>query len=61
MTAAALARQAIRRTLAIALTASRASGRYDWTAPPDLDQLVTDAAWDQLDQLAHEPPEVAAP
>jgi len=45
-------RQAITRTLAIALVAARAAGRYDWTSPVDLDELVTDAAWDHLDQLA---------
>lgn len=42
------ARQAITRTLAIALVAARATGKYEWTAPVDVEQLVTDAAWDLL-------------
>lgn len=54
-------RQAIIRTLAIALVAARATGRYDWSAPVDLDELVTDAAWDHLDQLAPTPSDPLAP
>lgn len=48
---AATVRQAIVHTLAIALLAARATGKYDWTTPVDLDQLVTETAWDQLAQL----------
>jgi hypothetical protein len=48
VTAAATLHQAIVRTLAVALLAARTAGRVDWTTPVDLDQLVTDAAWDQL-------------
>ncbi|WP_410570349.1 hypothetical protein [Amycolatopsis sp. cmx-4-61] len=59
-TAAATVRQALTRTLAIALVAARASGRYDWTVPVDLDELVSNAAWDRLEQLAGELPEVTA-
>lgn len=44
-------RQAITRTLAIALVAARATGKYSWTTSIDVDQLVTDAAWDHLAQL----------
>lgn len=60
-TPAEMARQAITRTLAIALVAARATGTYDWTAPLDVDQLVTDAAWDHLAQLDDDPPEGTAP
>ncbi|MGH4016237.1 MAG: hypothetical protein ACRDSL_20400 [Pseudonocardiaceae bacterium] len=45
-TTAETVRQAIIRTLAVALVAARSTGKYDWTTPLDLDQLVTDAAWD---------------
>lgn len=55
------ARQAITRTLAIALVAARATGKYNWTAPIDLDQLVADAAWDHLAQLGDDPLEAGAP
>ncbi|MGQ0837082.1 hypothetical protein [Actinokineospora sp.] len=57
-------RQAIVRTLAIALVAARATGRYDWTSPVDLDELVADAAWDhldQLDRLVEKPTDALAP
>ncbi len=50
--AADTARQALTRTLAISLVAARATGRYDWTSPVNLDDLVLSVAWDQLDQLA---------
>ncbi|MGH3825521.1 MAG: hypothetical protein ACRDRA_22185 [Pseudonocardiaceae bacterium] len=50
-TPAETARHAITRTLAVALVAARATGNYDWTVPVDVDQLVTDAAWDHLAQL----------
>lgn len=53
--AAETVRLALTRTLAIALVAARASGKYDWTSPVDLDELVAAAAWDHLDQLATEP------
>lgn len=55
------ARQAITRALAIALIAARAIGKYDWTVPVDLDQLVTDAAWDHLTQLGDDSPRGTAP
>jgi hypothetical protein len=45
---AGTSRQAIPRTLAIGLVAARATGKYDWTTPVDIDQLVSDAAWDHL-------------
>lgn len=48
-------RHAISRTLAIALVAARATGKYEWTGPIDVDQLVADAAWDHLAQLGDEP------
>lgn len=54
-------RQAITRTLAIALIAARSHGKYDWVTPLDLDQLVTDAAWDHLADFGHHPPEHTAP
>jgi len=54
------ARQAITRTLAIALVAARATGKYHWTAPLDVDQLVTDAAWDHLAQLVEGGPDNTA-
>ena len=54
-------RQAITRTLAIALVAARSTGKYGWTRPLDLDQLVTDAAWDHLARLKDSPPEHTAP
>lgn len=60
-TIAETVRQAITRTLAIALVAARSTGKYDWTTPEDLDQLVTDAAWDHLAQLGENPPEDTAP
>jgi hypothetical protein len=50
-TTAETVRQAITRTLAIALVAARSTDKYDWTTPVDLDQLVTDAAWDHLADL----------
>ncbi|MEV6825633.1 hypothetical protein [Amycolatopsis sp. NPDC051102] len=56
-----MARRALTRTLAIALIAARAAGRYDWTSPIDLDELVLSAAWDQFDELATAPPSVPAP
>lgn len=59
ITAAETARQAITRALAIALVAARAIGKYDWTTPIDIDQLVTDAAWDHLAQLGDDVPEGA--
>ena len=43
------AQRALTRTLAIALIAARATGRYDWTSTIDLDELVLSVAWDQLD------------
>ena len=49
-------RRALIRTLAVALLAARACGRYSWTTPLDLDALVTDMAWDHLDQLAQHTP-----
>jgi len=60
-TSAESLRQAITRTLAIALVAARSTGKYDWTTPVDLDQFVTDAAWDHLARLKDSPPEDAAP
>ena len=54
-------RQAITRALAIALVAARSTGRYDWTTPVDLDQLVTDAAWDHLADLGDNPLDHTAP
>jgi hypothetical protein len=60
-TAATTVRQALTRTLAIALIAARAAGKYDWTTPVDLDELVTDATWDQLDQLDNDPSDAGAP
>jgi hypothetical protein len=59
--AADTARQALTRTLAIALVAARATGRYDWTTPVDLDGLALSVAWDQLDQLATTGPGAPAP
>ncbi|WP_460401635.1 hypothetical protein [Actinophytocola sediminis] len=56
-TAGALVRQMIIRTLSVALIAARAAGRYGWTTPVDLDQLVTDTAWDHLDSLEEPPPD----
>lgn len=53
-------RQAIVRTLAIALIAARATGKYVWTVPIDLDGLVSDASWDQFDQLTDSPPDTVA-
>lgn len=61
ITPAEIAQQAITRTLAIALVAARATGKYDWTVLVDVDQLVTDAAWDHLVQLSDDPPEGTAP
>ncbi|WP_410593637.1 hypothetical protein [Amycolatopsis sp. lyj-23] len=55
------AQRALTRTLAIALIAARAAGRYDWTSTIDLDELVLSAAWDQLDHLATVPPAIPAP
>lgn len=55
------ARQAITRTLATALVAARATGKYDWTVPIDVDQLVADAAWDHLAQLGGDLTGNAAP
>lgn len=55
------ARLAITRTLAIALVAARAAGKYSWTAPIDVDQLVADAAWDHLAQLGDDPTGTPAP
>lgn len=60
-TTAETIRQAITRTLAIALVAARSTGKYDWTTPMDLDQLVTDSAWDHLAQLGEDPAEDTAP
>lgn len=54
-------RQAITRTLAIALIAARCNGKYDWATPLDLDQLVTDTAWDHLADLGDSPPEHIVP
>ncbi|MGH3937720.1 MAG: hypothetical protein ACRDTG_03655, partial [Pseudonocardiaceae bacterium] len=54
-------RQAITRTLAIALVAARSTGKYDWTTPVDLGQLVTDAAWDHLADLGDSPLDHTAP
>lgn len=54
-TTAETVRQAITRTLAIALVAAHSTGKYDWTTPQDLDQLVTDTAWDHLAQLGGNP------
>lgn len=45
-------RQALTRTLAIGLIAAAALGRYDWTEPVDVDEIVNAAAWDHLDELA---------
>jgi hypothetical protein len=54
-------RQAITRTLAIALLAGRAAGRYDWANPVDLDDLVTATAWDHLNHLDQKPSDATAP
>ncbi|MGH3812018.1 MAG: hypothetical protein ACRDUV_06115 [Pseudonocardiaceae bacterium] len=54
-TTAETVQEAITRTLAIALVAARSTGKYDWTTPVDLDQLVTDAAWDHLADLGDSP------
>lgn len=53
---AVLVRQALTRTLAVGLIAARSTGRYDWSSPVDVDELVTAAAWDQLDALGKNPP-----
>lgn len=50
-TVAVTVRQALVRTLAVALLAAHATGKYTWTTPIDLDELVADAAWDYLDSL----------
>jgi hypothetical protein len=54
-------RQAITRTLAIALLAGRAAGRYDWANPVDLDDLVAATAWDHLNHLDQKPSDATAP
>lgn len=59
-TLASTVQQVITRTLAIALLAARAGGKYDWSTPVDLDELVSDAAWDHLAQLADDPPDDTA-
>lgn len=48
-------RHALTCTLAVALVAARVTGRYRWTTPIDIDQLVTDAAWDRLAELGERP------
>lgn len=60
-TLAETARQAITHTLAIALIAARATGKYNWTVPIDVDQLVTDAAWDHLAGLGDDSRKNTAP
>jgi hypothetical protein len=54
-------KQAITRTLAIALVAARSHGKYAWATPLDLDQLIIDAAWDHLADLGDRPAEHTAP
>lgn len=54
---AALVRRAITRTLAVALIAARATARYDWRSPIDVDHVVTGAAWDLLAELGEALPE----
>jgi hypothetical protein len=54
-------RQAITRTLAIAMIAVRSTGKYGWTRSLDLDRLVTDAAWDHLAVLGDSPLDHTAP
>jgi hypothetical protein len=49
---AATVRHALLCGLAVALIAAHATGKYTWRTPLDLDELVTDAAWDYLDHLA---------
>lgn len=56
-TAASTVREAITRTLAIALVAARATGTYHWTTPIDIDQFVTDTAWDHLADLGDDQPD----
>lgn len=56
---AATVRRALTRTLAVALVAARSTGRYCWTSPIDIDQLVVDAAWDRLAELGESPPAVS--
>ncbi|OLF10929.1 hypothetical protein BLA60_12920 [Actinophytocola xinjiangensis] len=53
---AATVRRALTRILAVALIAARSTGRYRWASPIDVDQLVTDAAWDRLAELGESPP-----
>lgn len=52
---AATVRQALTRTLAVALVAARHVDRYAWTQPIALDELVTGAAWDLLAELGESP------
>jgi len=60
-TPAETVQQAITRTLAITLIAARCNGKYHWATPLDLDQLVTNAAWDHLADLSDSPPEHTVP
>lgn len=53
---ASTVRLALTRTLTVALIAARHADRYDWTHPVEVDQLVTDAAWDLLAELGEKPP-----
>ncbi|WP_435593760.1 hypothetical protein [Nocardia sp. bgisy118] len=41
-------RATITEALCVALIAARHTGRYDWAKMLDLDDIVTEAAWDQL-------------
>lgn len=43
-------RATITEALGVALIAARHTGRYDWDRMLDLDEIVTEAAWDQLNK-----------
>ncbi|MGH8920409.1 MAG: hypothetical protein ACRD0H_19095 [Actinomycetes bacterium] len=60
-TTAETARQAITRTLAIALVAARSTGKYDWTTPVDLDQLLPTRPGTIWPNSRDSPPEDTAP